>query len=241
MVNLSVLTKKGSVSQFAKPQYTKRGDDSSETCSDIVPYEDGLPPIGNIVLKGSPPPSARTHSTGALLQANPSLLLHDHPQMLLLLVGPEVVRGRCLHHFFLLPPRGEYVIYNLTSSSFFLIHKAFLQPIPHAYLLIFPLFVPSLFLFIITSWHSKHKEDTSATHPILLNKHELEVYPFLLHAFLLSRVTTCSFFLFSFLYISPFTLSSSLIFFLFFFRPTLSPFLFITLRVKRSPLPQAHP
>ena len=117
---------KGLVPQSTKPKSAKKGDDSSETCFDIIPYEDGLPPIGNIVLKGSPSPFARTHSTGALLQANPSLLLHDHPQMLLFLVGPEVIRGRCLHHFCLPPPRGEYVIYNLTSSSFFLIHKAFL-------------------------------------------------------------------------------------------------------------------
>ena len=126
VVKLPAPAEKGLVPQSTKPKSAKKGDDSFETCFDIIPYEDGLPPIGNIVLKGSLPPSAHTHSTGALLQANPSLLLHDDPQVLLLLVGPEVVRGRCLHHFFLPPPRGEYVIYNLTSSSFFLIHKAFL-------------------------------------------------------------------------------------------------------------------
>ena len=50
------------MSQTAKPKSAKRGDDSSETCFDIVPYEGGLPPIGNIVLEGSSLPSAFTHS-----------------------------------------------------------------------------------------------------------------------------------------------------------------------------------
>ncbi|KAL0005293.1 hypothetical protein SO802_012854 [Lithocarpus litseifolius] len=51
------------MSRFAKPKSTKRGDDSSETCSDIVPYEGCLPPIGNIVLEGFPPPSTCTRSS----------------------------------------------------------------------------------------------------------------------------------------------------------------------------------
>ena len=62
MVNLPMPVKKCSVSQSVKPRSTKRGDDSFETCSDIVPYEGGLPPIGNIVLKGSSP-SVCTHSS----------------------------------------------------------------------------------------------------------------------------------------------------------------------------------
>ena len=41
----------------------KRGDDSSETCFDIVPYKGNLPSIGNIVFEGSPPPSAHTCSS----------------------------------------------------------------------------------------------------------------------------------------------------------------------------------
>ena len=61
-MNLPTLAKKGSVAQSTKPKSAKGGDDSFETCSDIVPYEGSLPPMGNIVLKGSPPPSARTHS-----------------------------------------------------------------------------------------------------------------------------------------------------------------------------------
>ena len=58
VVNLLTPTKKGSVSQIAEPKFAKRGDDSSKTFSDIIPYKGGLPPISNIDLEGSPPPSA---------------------------------------------------------------------------------------------------------------------------------------------------------------------------------------
>ena len=50
-------------------------------------------------------------------------------------------------------------------------------------------------IIIITFWQSKCKEDTSATQSILLDKLKLEAYPFLLHAFQLSRVTCHSSFL----------------------------------------------
>ena len=67
VVNLLVPTKKGSVFQTAKPKSTKKGDDSSDTFSNIIPYKGGLHPIGNIVFKRSPPPSTCTrfsrHST----------------------------------------------------------------------------------------------------------------------------------------------------------------------------------
>lgn len=49
VVNLPTLTKKGSVSQIAKFKSAKKGDDSSESCSNIVLYKEGLPSIGNIV------------------------------------------------------------------------------------------------------------------------------------------------------------------------------------------------
>ena len=62
VVNLPTPAKKGLVSQSAKPKSAKRGDDSSETCSNIVPYKGSLPPIGNVVLEGSPPPSTHTRS-----------------------------------------------------------------------------------------------------------------------------------------------------------------------------------
>jgi len=61
VVKLPTPTKKGSMSWTAKPKSTKKGDDSSKTCSDIIPYKGSLPPIGNIVLESFPPPSARTH------------------------------------------------------------------------------------------------------------------------------------------------------------------------------------
>jgi len=48
VVNLSMPTKKGSMSWTAKPKSTKKGDDSFETYSDIVLYKGGLPPIGSI-------------------------------------------------------------------------------------------------------------------------------------------------------------------------------------------------
>ena len=48
---------------FAKAKSTKKGDDSSETCSDIVPFNGDFPLLGNIVLESSPPSSVRTHSS----------------------------------------------------------------------------------------------------------------------------------------------------------------------------------
>ena len=63
VTNLPVPAKKGSVSRSAKPKTTKKGDDSSETCSDIVPFEGSLPPRGNIVLESSHPPSAHARSS----------------------------------------------------------------------------------------------------------------------------------------------------------------------------------
>ena len=63
MVNFPILTKKGLVSQTTKPKSTKRDDDSFKTFFDLISYKGGLLPFGNIVLKSSPPPSARTCSS----------------------------------------------------------------------------------------------------------------------------------------------------------------------------------
>ena len=63
VVNLPAPMKKGSVSWTTKPKSAKRSDDSSKTCSDLVPYKGGFPPIGNIVLEGSPPSFACTCSS----------------------------------------------------------------------------------------------------------------------------------------------------------------------------------
>ena len=160
--------------------------------------------------------------------------------MLLILAGPEVAKGRHLHHLRFPPLRGEYVISNLASSSFFSYSRGLPKANP-TYILIYLPSLCSFLYFFITSWQSKRKEDTSSTHPILLDKMELEVYPVLLHAFPMSHVTVCSFFVPFFLYIYHHSSFLPLFFFFFFFRPTLSPFLFITLRVRRSPLPWAHP
>ena len=59
LINILVPGKKGS----AKLKSAKKGDDSSEACSNVVPFENGLPPIGDIVLESSPPPSTCTHSS----------------------------------------------------------------------------------------------------------------------------------------------------------------------------------
>ena len=59
MTNIFVPSKKS----FAKSKSAKKGDDFSEAFLDIIPFESDLPPIGNIVLEGSLPLSACTHSS----------------------------------------------------------------------------------------------------------------------------------------------------------------------------------
>ena len=73
VVNLLVPTKKGLVSQSTKPKLAKKGDDSSETCSDIIPYKGSLPLITNMVLKSTPPPYARTYSIRHFITAKSRL------------------------------------------------------------------------------------------------------------------------------------------------------------------------
>ena len=58
MINIPMPSKKDS----AKPKSAKKGGDSFEACSDVVPFEGSLRPMGNIVLEGSPPPFTRTRS-----------------------------------------------------------------------------------------------------------------------------------------------------------------------------------
>ena len=71
VVNLPAPAKKGLVSQTAKPKSAKKGDDSSKTYFDIVPYKGGLTPIGNIVLEGSPPPPTHTRSSMRFTASKP--------------------------------------------------------------------------------------------------------------------------------------------------------------------------
>ena len=59
VTNISVPMRKSS----AKAKSTKKGDDSSKTCSDIVPFNGDFPPVSNKVLESSPPSSTHTHSS----------------------------------------------------------------------------------------------------------------------------------------------------------------------------------
>ena len=52
IINIPASGKKGPV----KPKSTKKG-------GEVVPFESDLPPIGRMVVKGSPPSSARTRSS----------------------------------------------------------------------------------------------------------------------------------------------------------------------------------
>ena len=65
----------------AKPKSTKKGGDSSEAFSDVVPFESGLPTISNIVLESLPPASTHTHSSVRpivdTLFCNPHLTSHE--------------------------------------------------------------------------------------------------------------------------------------------------------------------
>ncbi|KAL4606857.1 hypothetical protein ACB092_09G134500 [Castanea dentata] len=125
VVNLPTPAKKGLVSRSAKPKSTKRGNDSFETYSDIVPYEGGFPPIGSIVLKSSPPLSACTYSSRCPIASKPKPK-PIAPWMPLLLAGPEAVRGKHPHHLRLPPLRGDLstrrilfppILFCLTSPS----------------------------------------------------------------------------------------------------------------------------
>ena len=62
VTNLPMPMKKSFAPRSAKPKSAKKGDDSSEIYSNIMPFDGGLSPIGKIVLESSPPPSARTRS-----------------------------------------------------------------------------------------------------------------------------------------------------------------------------------
>lgn len=61
------------MSRTTRPKSAKKGDNSSKTCSDLVPYKGDLPPIGNIVLERSLPPSVRTYSSKRSIASKPKL------------------------------------------------------------------------------------------------------------------------------------------------------------------------
>ena len=58
VINTPMPSKKSS----AKPKSTKKGGDSSEAFSGVVPFESGLPTISNIVFESPPSASTNTHS-----------------------------------------------------------------------------------------------------------------------------------------------------------------------------------
>ena len=122
----------------------------------------------------------------------------------------------------------------------FLIHEAFLRPTPHTYLFISPFFVPSFIFLLLLGSLSVRRILLPPTPSCLIRWSWRYIPSYCMHS--QCHMSPCALFLFlsSYIYITTHHsfLSS---FFFFFFRPTLSPFLFITLRVRRSPLPWAHP
>ena len=138
-------------------------------------------------------------------------------------------KERHLHQLHLPLLRGEYVISKPCLFLSFTYSWGF--PATHSTGIL-------IYLSPLFFWQSKYKEDTSATHPILLDEPELEVHSFPLHAFSLPCVAMCFLFpppFFTCLFISSALTSAFLFFFFsFFFSPflsfrlTLSPILFIT-------------
>ena len=247
MTHISVLVKKSSTPQSAKSKSAKKGDNSSKTYSNIVPFKGDLPPVGNTILESSLPPFTRTHSSRRLLQASICLLLRGYLLMLFLLARPKVAKGRYL--LLLHPPllRGEYVISNFSSFSLFFYRVFFAAN--RIYLLAHSLLI--VFSFLL---QSKHKEDTSVTHPILLDEPKFEVcpplFPFLLfpllHIFPLPRIINCPISLSHLLSASSIIMHCSPFLFFFFFcftffrlNPSLSPY--ITPWPRKFLSPWAHP
>lgn len=73
VLNLPAPIKKSLASKSTKPKPAKKGEDTSETYSDIVPYKGGFPPIGSIILESTPHPSSRAGSTRRLAVAQTRL------------------------------------------------------------------------------------------------------------------------------------------------------------------------
>ena len=126
VVTLPTPIKKGLISWSAKPKFSKKGDDASETYSDIVPYKGGLLLIGNIVLESSPPPSAWNHSTRCCTADK------SWPPILKPSIDAPPSNRTCGNkrktslypHLPLL--RGEYVISNFLAFLILIIYFSFL-------------------------------------------------------------------------------------------------------------------
>ena len=96
VVNLPASIKNGSTSRSAKPKPTKKDADVSEVCSDIVPYKGGLPPVGNIVLKSTPPPFAKAHSARRFVATKSRPPMPKQPSNALPSIRTVVARERHL-------------------------------------------------------------------------------------------------------------------------------------------------
>ena len=148
VVNLPTSTKKGLASRSAKPKSAKNGVDVFGVCSNIVPSKGGLPPIGNIVLEKTRPPSTRARSTRRFVVAKsrPPMprQLTDAPLSSRIMA----TRGRHLPQPHLPLPRGEYVISNFFVLFILVICCAFLWLI--------------MCMCLLFLWQSKHKDNTSA-------------------------------------------------------------------------------
>ena len=158
--------------------------------------------------------------------------------MLLLLARPLAVKGRHLHHLHLLPPRGEYVISKLCFFFILLIYGAFLRLTPHVYSFIFLLF----FFFFSFLDNLSTRRTLLPPAPYYLTSPNWS-YSFPSHTFSLPHVAMCFlflsfsfffFFLHVYLFLLPALTSAFLLSLLLFsFRLFPSPFLFITLRVRK--------
>lgn len=109
-----------------------------------------------------------------------------------------VARERHLPQFHMLLLRGEYVIFNFLFV-FILIHWCFCLQL-------------TLYVHLSLLWLSKHKEDTSATHPIILDEVGVSFFFYSTFFFLTS---------FAFCFLSPIHSFLHLVT----FKLTLSPFL----------------
>ena len=167
-------------------QVYKRNVDSSKTCSDIVSYEGGLPPIGNIVLEGSPPPSSRTRSSKQPTAGKPK---PSTPRPSIDAPPSSMTRSN-KRKTFPPPPSAEESMLSLALLLlyFFLIHGAFPWPTPHAYLFLSPF----LYIFSLSLLGNLSTRRTlPPPNPSYLTSSSWR-YIAPLHAFLLPCVTMCS-------------------------------------------------
>lgn len=83
VVSLPLPTKKGLASKSTKSKFAKKGKgvatNAPEAYLEIVPYREGLPLIGSIVIESTPPSSVRTRSARRFVVAKSRPPLPRHP------------------------------------------------------------------------------------------------------------------------------------------------------------------